>query len=139
MEYLLGSAMTILCLIIIRIFVIRIKTNIVIPVVRYNQSNIFEIVKPFIMIRDLAKPRQITQTSKHYDSQTLSVILLDGRAYWIKDNVFYEAEENNGIIDKESAKPVDIMAMDKVQLDKMVFIVETLTKGARDENWNSGK
>jgi hypothetical protein len=30
------------------------------------------------------------------------------------------------------------MSMDKVELDKMVFIVDTLTEGDTHDNWNPG-
>jgi hypothetical protein len=65
-------------------------------------------------------------------------MFLDGRAYWIKDNQFYCADLVNGNVDQETAKPVDTMGMDKVQLDKMFFIVQKLTEGKADDRRSSG-
>lgn len=140
MEYLFGSAMTIISIIIIKLFSDRISAKESISGLKYSQSQVFELVKPFMSVVNINKKnKKPSQASKHYLSQTVPVIFLDSKAYWIRDNVFYEAQEQDGFIDKESAKPVDIMGMDKVQLEKMVFIVETLTKGAGDDSWNSGK
>jgi hypothetical protein len=55
---------------------------------------------------------------------------VESQAYWIRSNVFYTADLNEmGLVDFDSARPVDTMTMSKVQLDKMSFIVEKLTEG----------
>jgi hypothetical protein len=66
------------------------------------------------------------------------MIFTEDKAYWIKDNAFYEAKVVDGEIDKENAKVVDTMAMDKVELDKMIFIVEKLTEGIKNDFGNPG-
>jgi hypothetical protein len=42
-------------------------------------------------------------------------------------------------IDLSSAKQVDIMSMDKVQLEKMIYIVEQLREGMPNDSWDSGQ
>jgi hypothetical protein len=69
-----------------------------------------------------------TQMSKHQKTMQIRVIFVGNEAYWIKDNAFYVATTIDGMIDHESAKVVDTIGMDKVQLDKMSFIVEKLTE-----------
>jgi len=59
-------------------------------------------------------------------------------AYWIKDNTVYSADILDGIIQEDSTKKVDIMSMDKVQLDEMIYIIDMLTEGASNENGSSG-
>lgn len=137
MEYLLGSIITILIFLIARKTVTQIHSGNKINAISYSQSNTFEMIKPLI---DLSKIRRklVSQASIYNDKKHVRVILADGKAYWIVDNTFYEAEEIDGFIDKESAKPVDTMGIDKIQLDKMMFIVEMLTEGASDENSNPG-
>jgi hypothetical protein len=44
----------------------------------------------------------------------------------------------NELIDKDSAEQVDIMSMDKIQLDKMLFIMDKLREGIDDDNRGSG-
>ena len=64
--------------------------------------------------------------------------MTDDRAYWIKDNTFYEANLVDGEVDKNTTKVVDTMTMDKVELDKMAFIVQKLTEGTRNDFGNPG-
>ena len=79
-----------------------------------------------------------TQSKLHYDKSNIKVIILDNNAYWIKDNIFYKAPLVNELIDKESAEQVDTIHMDKVQLDKMLFIMDRLREGINDDSRGSG-
>lgn len=78
-----------------------------------------------------------TQSRTHYDKTNVKVIILDDQAYWIKDNIFYKAPINGNSIDKDSAEEVDTIHMDKVQLDKMLFIMDKLTEGINDDSRGS--
>jgi hypothetical protein len=86
----------------------------------------------------LKKIKTKTQSINHYDKVNIKVIILDNNAYWIKDNVFYKAEMVNELIDKDSAEQVDIMGMDNIQLDKMLFIMDKLREGIDDDSRGSG-
>jgi hypothetical protein len=66
---------------------------------------------------------------------------MDDKAYWIKNNTVFVSEIIDGdlsSISESTAKVVDMMALDKVELDKMVFIVETLTEGLTNDSSGSG-
>jgi hypothetical protein len=86
----------------------------------------------------LRKMTNKTQSKMHYDKTNVKVIILDNQAYWIKDNIFYKAPIDGQSIDKESAEQVDTMHMDKVQLDKMLFIMDKLREGINDDSRGSG-
>jgi hypothetical protein len=75
-----------------------------------------------------------TQSKLHYDKTNIKVIIFDNDAYWIKDNIFYRAPLVNELIDKEAAEQVDTIHMDKVQLDKMLFIMDKLREGIEDDS-----
>jgi hypothetical protein len=79
-----------------------------------------------------------TQSAKHYDKTNVKVIILDSNAYWIKDNIFYKAPLVGQSIDKDLAEEVDTISMDKVQLDKMLFIMDRLREGINDDSRGSG-
>jgi hypothetical protein len=68
----------------------------------------------------------------------VKVIILGHTAFWIKNNVFYTANIDEDGIDKESTKVVDTMSMDKVQLDKMLFILDQLRDGEVNDSGSSG-
>lgn len=138
MEYLLGSAMTLLSLYVIRVFFLKRGGAQIMPSLTFSQSRIFDMTNPYMNTAIYVTPPN-TQSSKYEESQRIPVVLTNEKAYWIMNSTFFEADQVNGQIQKESTKPVDIMGMNKVQLDKMMFIVEQLTEGNKDENRNSGK
>jgi len=79
-----------------------------------------------------------TQSKIHYDKANIKVIIFDNDAYWIKDNIFYKAPLVDELIDKDAAEQVDTIHMDKVQLDKMLFIMDKLREGINDDSRSSG-
>ena len=87
--------------------------------------------------RNSRKIKVRTQSKVHYDKTNIKVIIFDNDAYWIKDNIFYKAPLVNELIDKDSAEQVDTIHMDKVQLDKMLFIMDKLREGISDESRGS--
>lgn len=137
MEYFVGAVLTLVAVMVTRFFVAKDNEKSGGIEISYSQSNVYNLIRPFLpknMVRQLPP----SQSSKHYD-KIFTKILVDGdNAYWIKDNTFYTGQIVDGDVDKESAKPVDTMAMDKVQLDKMISIIETLTKGNFNDYRNSG-
>lgn len=88
------------------------------------------------------KPKRIRnmkrQSVNHDKNVNIKVIIMDDKAYWIKDNVFYTADMQHGLVDKETTREVDTMSMNKVQLDKMMFIVDKLREEAFDDRWGAG-
>lgn len=78
-----------------------------------------------------------TQSKNHYDNTNVKVIILDNQAYWIKNNIFYKAPLVDQVIDKDSAEEVDTISMDRVQLDKMLFIMDKLREGKSDDSRGS--
>lgn len=136
MDFLLGSLVTLLIIGIIITFLSKFshikKQNF-----RYSQSGIHEIIKPLIP-SDLFKRKVITQSSKHEENVNVKVIIMGNNAYWIKDNQFYVADLEDGIIDKDSTRIVDIMDMNQVELDKMLFIMDRLREGLSNDSGNSG-
>ena len=104
---------------------------------RYSQSRIHHIVSPFIRPSNL-KSSKTTQSRKHFDKTNLRVIIVDDDAFWIKDNIFYTAKISDEGVDKETTSVVDTMGMDKVQLDKMLFIIDQLRDGKKDDSGSPG-
>lgn len=137
LEYLVGAFLGIL-------FILFIQNREVIKVskkdfvVKYSQSHILEIIKPMLPAPERKKVNRNTQSYKHEEKTNVRVIILDDKAFWIKDNLFYSADFLGDAIDKDSTSIVDTMGMDKVQLDKMLFIIDQLRDGKDDDNSSSG-
>jgi len=100
--------------------------------VRISQSYIYKTIAPAMPILDILKKLEYkeTQARKFEKSLMMRVFVMDNEAYWIKDNAVFVAnmaDENN--IDKTSAKQLDMISMDKIQLEKIAFVIEKLTEG----------
>lgn len=97
--------------------------------IRYSQSDIHGLIKPLLpTISSSITSMTKRQSVNHINQTHMKVIITKGMAYWIKDNTFYTARVLDGEIDKENAQVVDTMGMDKVELDKMMFIIDQLRK-----------
>jgi predicted DNA-binding protein YlxM (UPF0122 family) len=108
---------------------------------RYNftQSSLHEMIKPLLPQEIFKVENKKTQSYEYERKTNVRVIILDGMAYWIKDNKFYESEINEQGIDKEASRIVDTIGMDKVQLDKMLFIMDKLREGLSNDSGDSGE
>ena len=96
---------------------------------KYRQSSIYEMVKDVVPKEQFNKPKVITQSQRHIQKNMLRVVIADGSAYWILNNVFYTANAINGRVDEETIKPLDIENMPTKELNKMLSILDDLKQG----------
>lgn len=68
------------------------------------------------------------EIEEEYD-KSISVAYLEDKAYWVVNNIFYQADIVDGEIDTESSKPIDPFKMSSRDLMKMLFILDNLTEG----------
>jgi len=86
----------------------------------------------------IEKVNRKSQSKTRKARENVKVIIVEDTAYWIQDNAFYTAPMINNLISKDSAIQVDTIHMDKVQLDKMLFIMDKLREGISDDSRGSG-
>lgn len=137
MSYFLGAISTI----IIILFFVKTKPNYysnAMPQIRYSQSHIFKVIKPFIQNTIVVRRPRNSQSQKHYQKYNMRVIFIENHAYWIKDNVFYVADFENGVVNDETTRVVDTIGMDSVELDKMLFIMDKLREGFDNDSGSTG-
>jgi hypothetical protein len=103
---------------------------------RYSQSSIHEVVKDLLPKKSSDKLDSMTQSRYHAQKNMMKVIVTDGMAYWVVDNVFYSAKSTNGRIDSDTVSPLDVDSMSKKELNKMLIILDAL-KGGEDLDDNS--
>lgn len=60
------------------------------------------------------------------DDRYLKVAIVEDKAYWVVNNVFYEADVVDEEIIKEDAKPVDAFDMDFREVTKMMTILDNI-------------
>lgn len=139
MEYFLGSALTLAIILIanrvLREPIKKFQTK----EIKYTQSHIYSLVAPLLQFVPEDKKKTPTQATKYIENSYVRVVVLDRSAYWIKDNALYTAQIVEGAVDKSTTRQVDTMVMDKVQLDKTLFIVEKLREGLDNDSGSTGK
>lgn len=133
MEYFLGSLITLL---IMSYFGRRSARVLSVPMkkINYSQSYIDNLVSQKILEEFLPKPQKKTQSLEHSKKNEVRVIVIEGEAYWIVEQTLYVAKLVDGIVDNDTTKKVDTMAMDTVQLEKTQFIVQKLTEGKGNDS-----
>jgi len=104
---------------------------------RYKQSYIYEIIKDVVPKQTFDKTKVITQSQKHIQKNMLKVVITEGKAYWILNNVFYTANAINGRVDEETVEPLDIQDMPAKELNKMLSILDDLKQGVEPNDSGS--
>jgi hypothetical protein len=106
--------------------------------IKYRQSDIHESIRTLIPKKLNNKEKIESQSVKHAANTMIKIIVIDSKAYWVKDNVFYSADTDNGDIISPTAEPIDISTMSKKDIDKMLFILDNLRKGIQNDSGSSG-
>ena len=137
MEYFLGSAITLLAMFVTTRLISSPKNIVNNNPFRYSQSHIHEIVSP--LVPNLKKYKKVIkrQSSNQEEKTNIKVVIFDNKAYFIRDAKFYCAEMHGTDIDGANATLVDTMGMDRVQLDKMLFIMDQLRDGKNNDSGDS--
>jgi hypothetical protein len=139
MEYVLGSLIT-LAILSISARVLRVK-ELSKPVkvkVMFNQTRKLELIRDMLPFLPPEHKPLVSQASKHRGDVSTKVMFIDDMAYWIENDGLHEAVLQDGGVDMETKKKVDIMSMDDVELKKMIFVVEKLTEGKINDSGTSG-
>jgi hypothetical protein len=68
----------------------------------------------------------------------IKVIVLDDQAYWVSNNTFYVAEAINGEIQRHTARPINTNGLSKKDLNKMLFILDSLKNGSKNDSSSTG-
>jgi len=105
----------------------------------YRQSHIHEIIRNIVPKNSINKTQHpSSQSKKHIEKNMIRVIMVEGKAYWVANSVFYVSETVNGDPDLETARPIDTNSMSKDEIDKMLFILDSLRSGVSDEGSGTG-
>ena len=70
-----------------------------------------------------------SQLTKRLEKDMISVVVYGNQAYWVSDNTFYVADAFNGEVNTETAKPVNVESMSKLEVEKMLSILDSLKNG----------
>jgi hypothetical protein len=62
---------------------------------------------------------------------------MGSQAYWVSNNTFYVADAFDGEVITETAKPVDVQSMSKLDVEKMLSILDSLNSGQGKDDSSS--
>jgi len=139
MEYVVGAILTLVTVAVANRLIQKQLQNKKVAVVQYSQSHIYSVIAPMMFGLDGKIQTRKSQSTNYQEEAYVRIIVVDGKAYWIKENSFYSADIVDGVVDKESTQQVDTMSMNDVELKKMMVIVETLREGGNNASGGTGK
>jgi hypothetical protein len=96
-------------------------------------------LKYFFSLNEKEKAKPLSQFQKRLEEGMLKVLIVGDEAYWVVNNVFYVADAFDNQVDPESARPVNIENMSKIDIEKMLFILDSLKDGeVKNDRSSSG-
>ena len=106
--------------------------------VLYRQSDMHNILKDFFF-KDIFDDKVVSSQPKIWkEKQTTRVVIIDQRAYWVSNNMFYVGDTVDGKVRPETGKPLDTTKMSKREVDKMLFILDNLKNGKINDSGSAG-
>jgi hypothetical protein len=82
-------------------------------------------------------PKPSSQLTKRTEKDMIRVIVMGSQAYWVSNNTFYVADAFDGEVITETAKPVDVQSMSKLDVEKMLSILDSLNSGQGKDDSSS--
>lgn len=138
MEYFIGSIITLLVISVAGYFARKVVTGEPQIRIKHSQSYYFTLIDQFLMAEAAERKQKPTQLRKHMDKLYTKILMVNGYAYWIRENKLFMAEIIDNEVNEDNAKEVDIMSMNEVELKEILFIVDKLKEDSYNDNWNAG-
>jgi hypothetical protein len=104
----------------------------------YSQSDIHKLLKYFFSLNINNNNKPPSQLTKLKERDMIKVIVMGNLAYWVSENIFYVAEAIDGEVIPQTAQPVDTNSMSRKDLDKMLFILDSLKNGKKNDSSSAG-
>jgi hypothetical protein len=139
MEYLIGFLLALLSFFILNKLVSNTVSKNPIEAPQFSQSYIHALLGQYVI--DIVKPKHQPerQSTERLKKNSIRAFFWQDDVYWIEDGFLVTAKLKENQIDEKTKKRVDTHSLDKVELDKMIFIVDKLTEGNENDSRNSGK
>ena len=83
--------------------------------IKYSQSDIHESIRKFVPKKLNNKEKIESQSAKHAANTMIKIIVIDNKAYWVKDNIFYFSDTSNGDVVGSTAEPVPATKITKTK------------------------
>lgn len=137
MKYFIGFGLTFAISLAI-IIIMKKKVNRKMSRTLYSQKDTHELFKYFFSIDSSNQKKRLSQLTKHTEKSMIKVMVIGQEAYWVSDNTFYVAKAIDGEVEAGSAEPVDVDNMSKNDINKMLFILDNLQNGNKNDSGSAG-
>jgi polyphosphate kinase 2 (PPK2 family) len=137
MQYFIGFFLTLFISFPI-IFIMKKKISKKMSRTLYSQKDTHELFKYFFAIDSSNQKKRLSQLTKHTEKSMIKVMVIGQEAYWVSDNTFYVAKAIDGEVEAGSATPVDVENMSKNDMNKMLFILDNLQNGNKNDSGSAG-
>jgi len=97
--------------------------------ISYSQSYMHYRLRSFIPKNTTVREKIPSQIDQHIQKNMVKIVVIDGSAYWVADNIFYVADMQNGSVLSDTVRQIDTVNMSKEELDKMLVILDNLKDG----------
>ena len=87
-----------------------------------SQTTVYNKTKHLIS-NSLRMHNSLSQSKIHSEKYMIKVMVLENNAYWVKDNIFFTANVENGLVLPETTKQVDTLNMSKKDIEKILNIL----------------
>jgi hypothetical protein len=74
----------------------------------------------------IQKEENVHQPFSEDGDHFIKVAIVEDKAYWVIDNVLYQADVVDGEIEREYAEPVDAFEMDYREVNKLMNILDNM-------------
>jgi hypothetical protein len=64
------------------------------------------------------------EMEEKYEQVTIAIV--EEKAYWVLNNIFYEADIVNNEVDRDTSRPIDAFKMSNGDVTKMLYILDNL-------------
>lgn len=132
MDFILPLILTVLTFLFV-IIVLRKTEKIFLKQKKYSQTEIHNTFKKYHDIKKETEKKE-SQLSNRVDNNSINVVILEDKAYWVTNNIFYNADFVNGKVSTETIKPIDTSNLSKLEVDKMLFILDKLGDGKKNDS-----
>ena len=136
MEYFLYLLLTIVFVLGIIVIITK-KYNRLFNKKVYRQSDMHNMLKIFFN-RDIGSKKTFSQFEKRKEKNITKVVILGDKAYWVIDNTFYVGSAVNGEAKPETGVPLDTTRLSKLDIDKLLFILDSLKGGKTNDSGSTG-
>ena len=102
----------------------------------HRQSDMHNMLKKFFTF-NINNEKKSSQFNKRKEKDITKVVMLNDKAYWVIDNIFYSSDLIDGKVIPENGSPVDTSIMSTKEINMLLFILDKIKDGSYNDSGGS--